>query len=87
LKTFCHIFYATSGQTEEGINRTCSERNGSVATPDKIQFADALPKTRNGKIVRRILRKIAAGDVQDLGDLSTLADRAGIEKLVQERQA
>jgi len=60
---------------------------GSVATPDKIQFADTLPKTRSGKIMRRILRKIAAGDVHDLGDLSTLADRAGIEKLVQERQA
>jgi acetyl-CoA synthetase len=60
---------------------------GPVATPDKIQFADALPKTRSGKIMRRILRKIAAGDVDDLGDLTTLADKAGIEKLVQERQA
>ncbi len=68
------------------INHVRSEI-GPVATPDKIQFADALPKTRSGKIMRRILRKIAAGDVDDLGDLTTLADKAGMEKLVQERQA
>jgi len=68
------------------INHVRSEI-GPVATPDKIQFAEALPKTRSGKIMRRILRKIAAGDVDDLGDLTTLADKAGIEKLVQQRQA
>jgi acetyl-CoA synthetase len=59
---------------------------GPVAAPDRIQFADSLPKTRSGKIMRRILRKIAAGNVDDLGDLTTLADRTGMEKLVQERQ-
>ncbi len=68
------------------INHVRSEI-GPVATPDKIQFADALPKTRSGKIMRRILRKIAAGDVDDLGDLTTLADKAGMENLVRERQA
>ena len=59
---------------------------GPVATPDKIQFTDALPKTRSGKIIRRILRKVAAGDVGDLGDLTTLADKEGFEKLIEERQ-
>jgi acetyl-CoA synthetase len=57
---------------------------GPIATPDKIQFADALPKTRSGKIMRRILRKIAAGDIDDLGDLTTLADKDQFVRLVQE---
>jgi acetyl-CoA synthetase len=60
---------------------------GPVATPDKIQFAGTLPKTRSGKIMRRILRKVAAGDTDDLGDLTTLADKTGFEALMQERQA
>jgi acetyl-CoA synthetase len=59
---------------------------GPIASPDKIQFADALPKTRSGKIMRRILTKIAAGDVENLGDTSTLADPAVVEILVRERE-
>jgi acetyl-CoA synthetase len=59
---------------------------GPIATPDKIQFADALPKTRSGKIMRRILKKIAAGDVRDLGDTTTLADPTVVQSLVSERQ-
>jgi acetyl-CoA synthetase len=59
---------------------------GPIASPDKIQFADALPKTRSGKIMRRILTKIAAGDVKNLGDTSTLADPAVVEILVKERE-
>jgi len=58
---------------------------GPIASPDKIQFADALPKTRSGKIMRRILTKISAGDVQTLGDTSTLADPSVVETLVKER--
>ncbi|MCJ7615373.1 MAG: acetyl-coenzyme A synthetase, partial [Desulfobacterales bacterium] len=58
---------------------------GPIATPDKIQFTDTLPKTRSGKIMRRILRKIAAGDITDLGDLSTLADRACVDIIIKER--
>ncbi|KFD41560.1 3-hydroxypropionyl-CoA synthetase [Peptococcaceae bacterium SCADC1_2_3] len=58
---------------------------GPIATPDKIQFADGLPKTRSGKIMRRILRKIAEGDVSNLGDTSTLADPAVVDNLVKER--
>ena len=58
---------------------------GPIATPDAIQFTPALPKTRSGKIMRRILRKIAEGDVSSLGDTSTLADPAVVEDLVANR--
>ncbi len=56
-----------------------------IATPDKLQFAPGLPKTRSGKIMRRILRKIARGDIEDLGDTSTLADPSVVETLVKGR--
>jgi acetyl-CoA synthetase len=59
---------------------------GPIATPDKIQFADGLPKTRSGKIMRRILTKIAAGDIQNLGDTSTLADPTVVDTLVKGKQ-
>ncbi|MFC2002828.1 acetate--CoA ligase [Chloroflexota bacterium] len=59
---------------------------GPIASPDKIQFSDALPKTRSGKIMRRILTKIAAGDVDNLGDISTLADPSVVETLVADRK-
>jgi acetyl-CoA synthetase len=58
---------------------------GPIATPDAIQFAPALPKTRSGKIMRRILRKIAEGDTSNLGDTSTLADPAVVDELVSNR--
>ncbi len=58
---------------------------GPIATPDKLQFTDALPKTRSGKIMRRILTKIAAGEFNDLGDTSTLADPSVVEALKQAR--
>jgi len=60
---------------------------GPIATPDVIQFAPALPKTRSGKIMRRILRKIAEGDTSSLGDTSTLADPAVVDQLVANRPA
>ncbi len=59
---------------------------GPIATPDKIHFADGLPKTRSGKIMRRILKKIAAGEVDDLGDISTLAEPKVVDDLVKGRQ-
>ncbi len=59
---------------------------GPFATPDKIQFAPGLPKTRSGKIMRRILRKIAEDDFGSLGDTSTLADPAVVEDLIANRQ-
>ena len=58
---------------------------GPIATPDKLQFAPGLPKTRSGKIMRRILRKIAHGDVESLGDTSTLADPSVVDNLLKER--
>ncbi len=58
---------------------------GPIATPDLIQWAPALPKTRSGKIMRRILRKIAANEQEQLGDISTLADPGVVESLVNER--
>ena len=58
---------------------------GPIATPEKIQFVDDLPKTRSGKIMRRILKLIAAGQVDDLGDVTTLADPTVVETLVRER--
>ena len=58
---------------------------GPIATPDKLQWADGLPKTRSGKIMRRILLKIAADDVSSLGDTSTLADPSVVDDLVKNR--
>jgi acetyl-CoA synthetase len=59
---------------------------GPIASPDLIQFAPGLPKTRSGKIMRRILRKIAEDDFSNLGDISTLADPAVVDDLVEHRQ-
>ena len=58
---------------------------GPIATPEKIQWADGLPKTRSGKIMRRILKKVAANDVSNLGDTSTLADPSVVADLVKNR--
>jgi acetyl-CoA synthetase len=56
-----------------------------IATPDKIQWAPGLPKTRSGKIMRRILRKIAENDFGNLGDTSTLADPSVVDNLIENR--
>ncbi|MDO9514577.1 MAG: acetate--CoA ligase [Syntrophales bacterium] len=58
---------------------------GPIATPEKIQWADGLPKTRSGKIMRRILKKVAANQVDDLGDISTLADPSVVDDIVKNR--
>ena len=63
------------------------EEIGPIATPDWLQWAPALPKTRSGKIMRRILRKIAENAPEQLGDISTLADPAVVDSLVQGRCA
>lgn len=68
------------------IVKTVRAEIGPHASPDKIQFTDGLPKTRSGKIMRRILRKIAEGEVDKLGDTSTLADPSVVEDLVEGRQ-
>ena len=56
---------------------------GAIASPDAIQFAPALPKTRSGKIMRRILRKIAEGEPDKVGDVSTLAEPAVVDALIE----
>ena len=75
-----------SDEVETGIKQAVRQHIGPIATPDKVQFTPALPKTRSGKIMRRILRKIAEGDITDLGDTSTLADPTVVDALVEGRQ-
>ncbi len=70
----------------ENIKASVRKEIGPHATPDKIQFNPALPKTRSGKIMRRVLRKIAEGDIENLGDISTLADPSVVDALVEGRQ-
>jgi acetyl-CoA synthetase len=67
---------------EKELKNHVRQEIGPIALPDKIQFTDALPKTRSGKIMRRILVKIAAGETSDFGDTSTLADPSIVESLV-----
>ena len=62
---------------------SCNPCKGT--TPDFIHFTDGLPKTRSGKIMRRILRKIAANEEDQLGDISTLADPSVVEKLIENK--
>uniref|UniRef100_A0A4W6EX13 Acetyl-coenzyme A synthetase n=1 Tax=Lates calcarifer TaxID=8187 RepID=A0A4W6EX13_LATCA len=69
---------------EAELKKQVREKIGAIATPDYIQNAPALPKTRSGKIMRRVLRKIAC-DERDLGDISTLADSSVVEQLFQNR--
>ncbi len=68
---------------EADIRATVTKEIGPHAKPDKIQFTPALPKTRSGKIMRRILRKIAEGDLDNMGDTSTLADPTVVDHLVE----
>jgi acetyl-CoA synthetase len=58
---------------------------GPIATPEVIQFADGMPKTRSGKIMRRILRKVATGETESIGDTSTLADPSVVDRLIEGR--
>ncbi|MCU0596058.1 MAG: acetate--CoA ligase [Desulfobacterota bacterium] len=78
-------FKASDDMKKDLINHIRKEI-GPIASPDKLHFTDALPKTRSGKIMRRILRKIAEGAINELGDTSTLADPDVVGKLVSGRQ-
>ena len=66
------------------INQQIADKVGPIAKPDKIQFVEGLPKTRSGKIMRRILRKIASNDTSDLGDTSTLLNPEVVEAIIAE---
>ena len=70
-------------EVNAGILESVKKDIGPHAKPDKIQYTPALPKTRSGKIMRRILRKIAEGDVENMGDISTLADPSVVDNLVK----
>ena len=72
---------ALAGELKAWVRREI----GPIAAPDALQFAPALPKTRSGKIMRRILRKVAEGELDSLGDTSTLADPAVVDDLVANR--
>ena len=85
--------YVTLNAGEEGTDALLAELKahvrkeiGPIATPDVIHFTDGLPKTRSGKIMRRILRKIAENDFGSLGDTSTLADPSLVDRLIEGRQ-
>ena len=76
----------TEAASDDALKQQVSEELSAIAKPDLIQWTTGLPKTRSGKIMRRILRKVAEGAVDQLGDISTLADHSVIEALVQNRK-
>ena len=76
----------SDGDLERELKLWVRKQIGPIATPDHIQFAPGLPKTRSGKIMRRILRKIAANEHHDLGDTTTLADPSVVDSLVENRK-
>ena len=75
-----------SDETKKDLIEWVRKEIGPIATPDFIQFSSNLPKTRSGKIMRRILRKIAANDYDDLGDTSTLAEPKVVDDLIKNKQ-
>ena len=87
---YCYItLMANETPTEElriELRNWVRKEIGPIASPDAIQWAPGLPKTRSGKIMRRILRKIAENDFDSLGDTSTLADPIVVDSLIQNRQ-
>ncbi len=77
--------HTDENHTRQDINQTVTKIIGAIAKPDKIQFVSGLPKTRSGKIMRRILRKIAEGELQNLGDTTTLLDPMIVEEIIANR--
>jgi acetyl-CoA synthetase len=77
----CHIMPENEAQARNEIIDTITAQIGRIAKPDKIQFVSGLPKTRSGKIMRRILRKIAEGERANLGDTTTLLDPLVVEEI------
>jgi len=87
---YCFVIYQGAHGNDENLARkditqTVARIIGAIAKPDKIQFVSGLPKTRSGKIMRRILRKIAEGEVDKLGDTSTLLDPAVVDEIAKGR--
>lgn len=86
---YAYVIYQGNLSDEElarqGINATVSKIIGPIAKPDKVQFVSGLPKTRSGKIMRRILRKIAEGEIGNLGDTTTLLDPTIVDEIKEGR--
>ena len=82
----CHNKPKNQNLLKNEINELVSKQIGPIAKADKIQFVNGLPKTRSGKIMRRILRKIAEGDTKNLGDISTLLEPKIVEEIKMSAQ-
>jgi acetyl-CoA synthetase len=84
---YCYVSLNANEPPSEDLNnelkQTVRNKIGPIATPDFIHFTNGLPKTRSGKIMRRILRKIAAGEEDSIGDVSTLADPTVVALLIE----
>ncbi len=84
---YCFVTLKEGLKPSESLKKTLighvRKEISPIATPDVIQFTDSLPKTRSGKIMRRILRKIASGDIDDVGDVTTLADPTIVDSLIK----
>ncbi|WP_343312822.1 acetate--CoA ligase [Brucella sp. BE17] len=89
---YCYVTLMTGADAQDAdelrkeLSQYVRKEIGPIATPDKIQFSPGLPKTRSGKIMRRILRKIAEDECTSLGDTSTLADPGVVDELIENRQ-
>ena len=87
---YCYVSLKVGVESSDDLvldlKKTIREKIGPIATPDYIQITESLPKTRSGKIMRRILRKIASNDFENLGDTSTLADPSVVDRLIENRK-
>ena len=87
---YCYVTLMSDVEPDEALEKELKghvrKEIGPICTPDFIQFAPGLPKTRSGKIMRRILRKVAADDFSNLGDTSTLADPGVVDDLIENRK-
>jgi len=87
---YCYVTLNTGERSSEDLKNELKnwvrKQIGPIATPDIIQFTEGLPKTRSGKIMRRILRKIAANEHDQLGDISTLADPSIVENILENKE-
>lgn len=86
---YCYVTLMAGTEPTDDLKQAlvalCAKEIGPIAKPDVIQWAPGLPKTRSGKIMRRILRKIAANELDNLGDTSTLADPSVVDELIENR--
>jgi acetyl-CoA synthetase len=78
--------HADHGKLRKEINQIISDQIGPIAKLDKIQFTSGLPKTRSGKIMRRILRKIAEGELKNFGDISTLLNPELVAEILKDKR-